>query len=214
MTWHEVTCVEAYVDRNVWNLTSSKGKMLAKQPRPSPSCVGRAPVVLKFDITRKWVATVAPRPLYSPKIIDASQKKFSSGAVWAYHCPLQESKQWQHIGTSGTSHPGRCTSGEGLQPVAKPWNQSELVIMLQSKVSGSRCLVPTPTVPKTSRRRPKNPPWAPQTTGITGTGHEWVSWRHCLVYPLSYRVPVRERYGSTLLPATREQHDQNCTQSH
>ena len=30
-------------------------------------------------------------------------------------------------------------------------------------------------------------------------------------YPLSYRVPVRERYGSTLLPATREQHDQNCT---
>ena len=33
-------------------------------------------------------------------------------------------------------------------------------------------------------------------------------------YPLSYRVPVRERYGSTLLPATREQHDQNRTQSH
>ena len=33
-------------------------------------------------------------------------------------------------------------------------------------------------------------------------------------YPLSYRVPVRERYGSTLLPATREQHDQNCTQNH
>ena len=29
-----------------------------------------------------------------------------------------------------------------------------------------------------------------------------------------YTVPVRERYGSTLLPATREQHDQNCTQSH
>jgi len=29
-----------------------------------------------------------------------------------------------------------------------------------------------------------------------------------------YRVPVRERYGSTLLPATREQHDQSCTQSH
>ena len=33
-------------------------------------------------------------------------------------------------------------------------------------------------------------------------------------WPLSYGVPVRERYGSTLLPATREQHDQNCTQSH
>ena len=33
-------------------------------------------------------------------------------------------------------------------------------------------------------------------------------------YPLSYGVPVRERYGSTLLPATREQRDQNCTQSH
>ena len=32
--------------------------------------------------------------------------------------------------------------------------------------------------------------------------------------PLSYGVPVRERYGSTLLPATREQHDHNCTQSH
>ena len=31
---------------------------------------------------------------------------------------------------------------------------------------------------------------------------------------LSYGVPVRERYGSTLLPAKREQHDQNCTQSH
>ena len=30
-------------------------------------------------------------------------------------------------------------------------------------------------------------------------------------YPLSYGVPVRERYGSTLLPATREQHDPNCT---
>ena len=36
----------------------------------------------------------------------------------------------------------------------------------------------------------------------------------CVYYPLSYGVPVRERYGSTLLPATREQHDQNCTQSH
>ena len=35
-----------------------------------------------------------------------------------------------------------------------------------------------------------------------------------VLYPLSYRVPVWERYGSTLLPATREQHDQNCTQSH
>ena len=35
-----------------------------------------------------------------------------------------------------------------------------------------------------------------------------------MYYPLSYGVPVRERYGSTLLPATREQHDQNCTQSH
>ena len=34
------------------------------------------------------------------------------------------------------------------------------------------------------------------------------------IYPLSYGFPVRERYGSTLLPATREQHDQNCTQSH
>jgi len=33
-------------------------------------------------------------------------------------------------------------------------------------------------------------------------------------YPLSYGVPVRERYGSTLLPATRQQHDQNCIQSH
>ena len=33
-------------------------------------------------------------------------------------------------------------------------------------------------------------------------------------YLLSYGVPVRERYGSTLLPATREQHDQNCTQRH
>ena len=34
------------------------------------------------------------------------------------------------------------------------------------------------------------------------------------IYPLSYGVPLRKRYGSTLLPATREQHDQNCTQSH
>ena len=35
-----------------------------------------------------------------------------------------------------------------------------------------------------------------------------------MFYPLSYGVPVRERYASTLLPVTREQHDQNCTQSH
>ena len=39
-------------------------------------------------------------------------------------------------------------------------------------------------------------------------------WVLHLNYPLSYRVPVRERYGSTLLPATREQHDQNCAQGH
>ena len=34
--------------------------------------------------------------------------------------------------------------------------------------------------------------------------------------PLTLILPRsrRERYGSTLLPATREQHDQNCTQSH
>ena len=38
--------------------------------------------------------------------------------------------------------------------------------------------------------------------------------QNALNYPLSYGVPVRERYGSTLLPAKREQHDQNCTQSH
>ena len=42
----------------------------------------------------------------------------------------------------------------------------------------------------------------------------WLLSLQKLYYPLSYRVPVRERYGSTLLPATREQHDQNCTQSH
>ena len=41
---------------------------------------------------------------------------------------------------------------------------------------------------------------------------QFILYRHD--YPLSYGVPVRERYGSTLLPATREQHDQNCTQSH
>ena len=35
-----------------------------------------------------------------------------------------------------------------------------------------------------------------------------------LLLTLILRRPVRERYGSTLLPATREQHDQNCTQSH
>ena len=52
---------------------------------------------------------------------------------------------------------------------------------------------------------------------IYGPMHEDGYWRINMkqeVYPLSYRVPVRERYGSTLLPATREQHDQNCTQSH
>ena len=43
---------------------------------------------------------------------------------------------------------------------------------------------------------------------------EWRNICNMAYYPLSYRVPVRERYGSTLLPATREQHDQNCTQSH
>ena len=31
-------------------------------------------------------------------------------------------------------------------------------------------------------------------------------------YPTAF--PQEERYGSTLLLATREQHDQNCTQSH
>ena len=40
------------------------------------------------------------------------------------------------------------------------------------------------------------------------------TWKEIRYYPLSYGVPVRERYGSTLLPATRVQHDQNCTQSH
>ena len=53
----------------------------------------------------------------------------------------------------------------------------------------------------------------------SGTGQKscilCVWWYEKIVsYPLSYRVPARERYGSTLLPATREQHDQNCTQSH
>ena len=44
----------------------------------------------------------------------------------------------------------------------------------------------------------------------------WLKYRDFsyILYPSSYGVPVRERYGSTLLPATREQHDQNCTQSH
>ena len=41
-----------------------------------------------------------------------------------------------------------------------------------------------------------------------------IKYVHVDVYPLSYGVPVRERYGSTLLPATREQHGQNCTQSY
>ena len=34
------------------------------------------------------------------------------------------------------------------------------------------------------------------------------------ILTLILRRSRRERYGSTLLPATREQHDQNCTQSH
>ena len=46
------------------------------------------------------------------------------------------------------------------------------------------------------------------------SNHQHLIRINLLNYPLSYRVPVRERYGSTLLPATREQHDQNCTQSH
>ena len=41
--------------------------------------------------------------------------------------------------------------------------------------------------------------------------HRMLRIHHKYALPLSYRVPVRERYGSTLLPATREQHDQNCT---
>ena len=48
----------------------------------------------------------------------------------------------------------------------------------------------------------------------TGVCNFHVKYKCGYVYPLSYGVPVRERYGSTLLPATREQHDQNCTQSH
>ena len=43
--------------------------------------------------------------------------------------------------------------------------------------------------------------------------HKHSTWQKQVI-TLSYGVPVRERYGSTLLPATREQHDQNCTQSH
>ena len=50
--------------------------------------------------------------------------------------------------------------------------------------------------------------WKGPPTGV----EQWIKWEYN--YPLSYGVPVRERYGSTLLPATREQHDQNCTQSH
>ena len=55
--------------------------------------------------------------------------------------------------------------------------------------------------------------WSVLLKGALG-GQLCLSLNHWQNYPLSYRVPVRERYGSTLLPATREQHDQNCTQSH
>jgi len=50
-------------------------------------------------------------------------------------------------------------------------------------------------------------------TSNSGTD-EYVGLYVVINYPLSYGVSVRERYGSTLLPATREQHYQNCAQSH
>ena len=60
-----------------------------------------------------------------------------------------------------------------------------------------------------------NAEWSQQRVG-TGLGGCLIMLlsKYDLEYPLSYGVPVRERYGFTLLPATREQHDQNCTQSH
>ena len=36
----------------------------------------------------------------------------------------------------------------------------------------------------------------------------------CLFNPYPTAFPYGKRYGSTLLPATREQHDKNYTQSH
>ena len=68
-----------------------------------------------------------------------------------------------------------------------------------------------------SRAIPLPTLWA--TTGpVTGTlylfNKNQQNAHTTVFYPLSYGVPVRERYGSTLLPATREQQDQNCKQSH
>ena len=55
----------------------------------------------------------------------------------------------------------------------------------------------------------------PSITHIIYQYNNLANMSHCRKhYPLSCGVPVWERYGSTLLPATREQHDQNCTQSH
>ena len=54
-------------------------------------------------------------------------------------------------------------------------------------------------------------------TTVRERGYKW-RWYYCYnndyINPYPTAFPVRERYGSTLLPATREQHDQNCTQSH
>ena len=55
--------------------------------------------------------------------------------------------------------------------------------------------------------------WLSSTSGFSPIPVHYIYLLMSTIYPLSYGVPVRERYGSTLLPATREQHDQNCTQS-
>ena len=64
------------------------------------------------------------------------------------------------------------------------------------------------------RHEPKNAALREVKVELTYSSITLAWFRLHLGYPLSYGVPVRERYGSTLLPATREQHDQNCTQSH
>ena len=66
--------------------------------------------------------------------------------------------------------------------------------------------------------RAQTPSYLVGTWGLFPWGKAAGAWNGTLLYLvpilISYGVPVRERYGSTLLPATREQHDQNCTQSH
>ena len=74
-------------------------------------------------------------------------------------------------------------------------------------------------VPQTWKKRTIPLPTLWATTGpIKGSLYlcltDFCEWMLGLLNPYPTAFPYGNAVGSTLLPATREQHDQNCTQSH